>query len=212
MKPLILLGGGGHCKSVIEAARSVYRPIAGIIDVTDKVGTEVCGVPIIGTESLLPSLAKDYEFIVAVGFIKNPAARNLLYGKILSCGGVPAVVIASTAHVSEYASIGRGSVVLHGACVNAGAVVGENVIINTMADIEHDAEIGANSHISTNASINGGTRMGESVFVGSGAVTVQGISICPNVVIGAGAVVCRDITVPGVYVGVPCRRLYAVSF
>lgn len=207
MKPLILLGGGGHCKSVIEAARSSFMPIAGIIDVLDKVGQDVMGVPIIGTEECLSSLAKDYEFIVAVGFIKNPTLHNSLYQKILKCGGVPSRVIASTARVSRYARIGQGSVVLHGAYVNAGAVVGENAIINTKANIEHDSVIGNNSHISTCASINGGVHIGDSVFIGSQAVTVQGINICDKAIVGAGAVVCRDITEPGTYVGVPCRKL-----
>lgn len=206
MKPLILLGGGGHCKSVIEAARSYSRPIAGIIDVSEKVGQNVIGVPIIGTEECLPSLANDYEFIVAVGFIKDPTLHNSLYRKILNCGGIPGTIIASTATVSEYAQIGRGTVVLHGAHVNAEALVGENAIINTNANIEHDAVIGDNCHISTCASINGGAHVGDSVFIGSHAVIIQGINICDNAIVGAGAIVCSDISEPGIYVGGPYLR------
>ena len=40
-KPLILIGGGGHCKSVIEAAESAGYSILGILDMPEDVGNEV---------------------------------------------------------------------------------------------------------------------------------------------------------------------------
>lgn len=36
MKPLILIGGGGHCKSVIDAAESAGYSILGVLDMPDK--------------------------------------------------------------------------------------------------------------------------------------------------------------------------------
>ena len=39
MKPLILIGGGGHCKSVIDVVESAGYTILGIMDMPEMVGT-----------------------------------------------------------------------------------------------------------------------------------------------------------------------------
>jgi acetyltransferase-like isoleucine patch superfamily enzyme len=54
------------------------------------------------------------------------------------------------------------------------------------------------------------TRIGNHVSIGSNA-TVLPVSICDRVVIGAGAVVTKDIAVPGVYAGNPCRLIKKIG-
>ena len=135
MKPLILIGGGGHCMSVIEAAESAGRTISGILDRPDLVGSEVSGYRIIGTDDDIQRYAAECEFIVTVGSIKSAEKRRILFNRLLNAGAVPAIVIASTAYVSGRAHIGPGTVVLHHATVNAGATIGENCIINTAANV-----------------------------------------------------------------------------
>ncbi len=206
-RPLILIGGGGHCKSVIEACRSCGRKVVGIIDIQEKVGQEVLGIPIVATEDELSRYVNEVEFIVTVGFIKDYTVRNRIINHVKSVGGVFGRVIASTAHVSPYAEIGSGTVVLHGACVNAASNVGDNVIVNTLSNIDHDVEVGDNCHISTCASINGMSKIGTNTFVGSQSVVCQCVSICNDVVIGAGGVVTKDIAVPGLYVGSPVKMI-----
>lgn len=179
----------------------------GVIDIPQKVGREVLGVPIIATEEELSKYVDDVDFIVTVGFVKDPAVRNRIFNHIKSVGGRPGTIIASTAHVSPYAKIGAGTVVLHGACVNADAIIGDNVIVNTLSNIDHDAVVGDNCHISTCASLNGMSEVGDNSFIGSQAVVCQCVKICNDVVVGAGGVVIKDISVPGVYVGSPARRI-----
>lgn len=131
MKPLILIGGGGHCKSVIEAAESARYQTLGILDIPEEVGKDVLGYKVIGTDDEIPNYVGKADFVIAVGFIKNSALRIKLYNKVKEAGGNLATIIASTAHVSKYANIGEGTVVLHQAMVNAGAQIGVNCIINT---------------------------------------------------------------------------------
>jgi acetyltransferase-like isoleucine patch superfamily enzyme len=50
------------------------------------------------------------------------------------------------------------------------------------------------------------TVIGNNVCIGNNA-TILPVTICDDVVIGAGAVVTRDISLSGVYVGNPARRL-----
>lgn len=177
------------------------------MDVKEKVGKKVLGVPIIATEDDIPQYIEDVEFIVTVGFIKDPSVRTRIFNHVKTAGGVLGTVIASSANVSPYSEIGQGTVILHGACVNADAKIGDNVIVNTLSNIEHDVIVGDNCHISTCASLNGMSTIGHDSFIGSQAVVCQCVKICENVVVGAGGIVTGNIEIPGVYVGSPVRKI-----
>lgn len=203
-KPLILIGGGGHCKSVIEAAESAGYGILGILDMPEDVGNEVLsGHKVIGTDDDIPSYVNQAEFIITVGFIKNPAIRIKLYNKIKEAGGKFATVVASTARVSKYATLGEGTVVMHNAFVNADAQIGNNVILNTFVNIEHDVRIGDQCHISTGTMINGDCKIGERVFIGSQSVLANGITVEDDIIVGAGSVVRKSVFEKGIYAGNP---------
>ena len=203
-RPLILIGGGGHCKSVIEVAESAGYEIKGILDMPDEVGKEVLpGHKVIGTDDEIPQYVEECDFIITVGFIKNPALRIKLYNKVKAAGGRLATIIASTAHVSKYAELGEGTVIMHHAFVNAGAKIGDNCIINTFVNIEHDAEVGNQCHISTGTMVNGECKIGENCFIGSQSVCANCIEIASDIIVGAGSVVCKSIRVKGIYAGNP---------
>lgn len=202
-KPLILVGGGGHCKSVIEAAESAGFDILGVLDMPEDVGKEILSTKVIGTDDDIPSYVDKADFVVTVGFIKNPSIRIKLYNRIKESGGNLATVIASTAYVSKYATIGEGTVIMHQAFVNAGAKIGNNVIINTATNIEHDAVIGDDCHISTGTMVNGDCRVGERSFIGSQSVLANGISVGDDIIVGAGSLVRKSIHEKGIYSGNP---------
>lgn len=203
-RPLILIGGGGHCKSVIEVAESAGYSVIGILDTPDAVGKEVLpGYRVIGTDDDIPQYVEEYDFVIAVGFIKNPTLRIKLYNNVKEAGGRLATIVASTAHVSKYAFIGEGTVVMHHAFVNAGAKVGRNCIINTFANIEHDAVIGNQCHISTGAMVNGECTICDNCFIGSQSVCVNCIDIGSGIIVGAGSVVRESIDKKGIYAGNP---------
>ena len=203
-RPLILIGGGGHCKSVIEVAESADYEIKGILDMPDEVGKEVLpGHKVIGTDDEIPQYVEECDFVVTVGFIKNPALRIKLYNKVKAAGGRLATIIASTAHVSKYAELGEGTVIMHQAFVNAGAKIGDNCIINTFVNIEHDAEVGNQCHISTGTMVNGECKIGENCFIGSQSVCANCIEIASDIIVGAGSVVCKSLRMKGIYAGNP---------
>lgn len=202
-KTLILVGGGGHCKSVIEVAESAGWEIAGVLDTFENVGKNVLNYPVIGTDELIPLWAGRAEFVVTVGQIKSAALRRGLHKKISDAKGRLATLIAPTAYVSSRASIGEGSVVMHHALVNADARIGAGCIVNTFAGVEHDAVVGDFCHISTGALVNGNCSVGEGSFLGSQSVMVNGTSICSGCVVAAGAVVRKNIVSKGIYSGNP---------
>lgn len=203
MKNIVLVGGGGHCKAVIDVAEQAGFTVVGILDVADNVGKNVSGHPITGTDGDIGKYAGKAEFIVTVGHIKSASLRVKLQQEIKEKGGRLATLVSPMAYVSKSARVGEGSVVMHKALVNAGAVVGDGCIINTLADVEHDARIGDFCHVSTGAMVNGGCVIGRETFLGSRSVLVNGISVAAKCVIAAGSVVTKDIVSSGLYMGNP---------
>ena len=174
-EPILLIGGGGHCKSVIDVVEQENRfVIAGIVDRKDLVGTKVLDYEVIGCDDDLQELFKKYKnAIIAVGQIKSPKTRVKIFTILKTIGFELPVIISAQAYVSKYSTIGEGTVVMHHALVNAGAKIGKNCIINTKALIEHDAIIEDNCHISTGAIVNGGVSVKENTFYGSNATSNQ---------------------------------------
>jgi sugar O-acyltransferase (sialic acid O-acetyltransferase NeuD family) len=142
---------------------------------------------VIGVDSDLSNLAKTYQYaLITIGQMRNAEHRIRLYQKAIQLGFQLPVIIAPTAYVSHRAKLGSGTIVMHGAIVNAGASVGINCTINSHALIEHDARVGDHCHISTGAILNGDVTVGAGSFVGSGSVTKQGILIGKGCLVGMG--------------------------
>lgn len=202
-KNLILVGGGGHCKSVIDVAESAGYKILGILDIHENVGKKVLGYSIIGTDDNLSDYKDCALFIITIGHISDVSLRLKIHDKIINAGGKFATIIASTANVSKYCTIGSGTVIMHQAVVNADAKIGEGCIINTFANIEHDTIIEDFCHISTGAMINGNCIIGKGTFIGSQAVLANGVSISNGCIISAGSFVRKNILNKGIYSGNP---------
>ena len=192
MKPqLLLVGGGGHCKSVIDVIEQENQYIiAGIIDQKEFLGQKVLGYEIIGCDDNLSELFQKIKYaFVTVGQIKSPELRIRLFTQLNTIGFEIPSILSPRAYVSKYATIGRGTIVMHDALINANAKIGDNCIINTKALVEHDAIIADHCHISTGAILNGGVVVKQRSFFGSGAVSKEYITIAENSFIKAGCVV-----------------------
>lgn len=200
---LILIGGGGHCKSVIDVAESADFKILGILDKSENVGKTVLGYSIIGTDDDIYKYVEKALFVITVGQIKDPSTRIKISEKVIESGGHFATIISRTAYVSKYAQIGDGTVVMHRAVINAESNIGISCIINTYANIEHDTIVGDFCHVSTGSIINGNCLIGNRTFLGSQATISNGVSITDDCIIAAGAVVSKNIFVKGTYFGNP---------
>ena len=191
MNNIVLIGGGGHCKSVIDVIEQEGRfNIVGIVDRPELLKTKVLGYPVIANDSDLVNLAKKYQYaLITVGQIKSPSLRIKLFGLAIKANFVLPSVISPSAYVSKHAIIGKGVVVMHHALVNANASIGNNSIINSKSLIEHDVIIESNCHISTNVTINGNVKVEKNCFVGSGSITKESITIGSDSFIKAGSLV-----------------------
>ena len=189
MKPkLILIGGGGHCKSCIDVIEQENKfIIAGIVDINTSI-SDLLGYPMLGNDADLVKLKLSYDYaLITTGQIKTPEIRIRLLDYAKSLGFKLPIIISPRAYVSKDAKIGNGTIVMHDALINAGALVGDNCIINTKSLIEHDAVIENNCHISTGAIINGGVIVKQGSFVGSNAVIKESVDTKENDFIKAGS-------------------------
>lgn len=210
MKKLILIGGGGHCKSCIEVIESTGEfEIIGILDLPSKIGEKVLNYEVIGSDDDISQYVQEgiQYYFVTLGQIKSAELKKRTFTNIYQSGGISPTIISKYAIVSSRTSIGAGTIVMHGAIVNADVIIGENCIINTKANIEHDITIGNHVHVSTGAIVNGNVSIGNEVLIGSNSVIRNVINICDEVVIGAGSVINKDILEAGTYVGNPFKKI-----
>ena len=188
---ILLIGGGGHCKAVIDVIEQENKfKINGIVDIKEKIGKKVLGYKIIASDEDLKFLSKEYRYVfISLGQIGSCEKRKELFKKCKDLGFKFPKIISPYAYVSKHSIIGKGTIVMHGAIINAGAKIGNNCIINSKALIEHDSEIEDHCHIATGAVINGGVKVGECSFIGSNTTTKQSITIPRNSFIKAGSIV-----------------------
>jgi len=188
MNEIILIGGGGHCKSVIDVIEQEAKyKIACIVDKKELIGQKVLGYEIIACDDDLEALFQKYKYaIVTVGQIKSNKVRVKLFNRLKEIGYELPTIISPLAYVSKHAIVEEGTVVLHHALVNANAKIGVNCIINTKALIEHDARVEEHCHISTATVINGGVVVKSNSFIGSNTTTKEYIEL--NGFIKAGGV------------------------
>ena len=188
MNPLLLIGCGGHARSLIELIESTSKwQIHGLVGLPEEVGSCVLGYPVIGCDDNLPALRqKCSTAVLALGQLPDSAPRVRLAKYLQQLGFYLPVLISPYAVVSRHATIGLGTTVGHGAIVNAGAVVGSYCILNSRALLEHDVQVGNHCHISTGVLLNGGVSVGSGSFIGSGTMIREGLHFPPYTVIGAG--------------------------
>ena len=188
MKNLLLIGCGGHARSLIDLIESTSKwSISGLVGLPHEVGSMIYSYPIIGSDSDLGTLRKQNDSaLLAIGQLPNSEPRRRLAEHLCQFSYNFPVLVSPHAVVSRHAQLSPGTTVGHGAVVNAGAIIGKHCIINSMSLVEHDSVIGDYCHISTGALINGGVSIGSFSFIGSGAVLREGIELPPGSVVGAG--------------------------
>ncbi|PKM75466.1 MAG: serine acetyltransferase [Firmicutes bacterium HGW-Firmicutes-17] len=207
-KKLLLIGGGGHCKSVVEAIllSGEYNEI-GIIDKPQKSGSDVLGIKIIGSDSDLPWLKeKGFEYaFISLGSIGDVRRRIELFKILFKLSFKVPTIVHPSANVSSYCQIEEGVFIGKTVIINGDAKIFKNSILNTGCIIEHDCQIGSFAHIAPGVVLSGNVKIGNNTHVGAGTVVRQDISIGDNTVIGIGSVVTKKIGDHRLAYGNPCR-------
>jgi len=195
LKPVIVLGAGGHAAVLIDILKQQKRKIIAIVspDLTQK-GPIFDGIKMFfQDEDVLKFEPEMISLVNGIGSIPGNKLRENLYKDFTDRGYHFEIVVSDNAIVSPYAKLADGVQVMAGAVVQAGTLISENCIINTSAVIDHDCEIGCHNHIAPGATLSGGVITGDGVHIGTGANIIQLITVGANVVIGAGTTITKSV-------------------
>ncbi|MBU0489619.1 MAG: hypothetical protein KKA07_11085 [Bacteroidetes bacterium] len=198
----IIHGAGGNTRPIIDLL--LRKTDAGNIIVKDApkgTGENIFGVPVKSEFSFLQS----DTHIVSFGDNQH---RAEVLNSLRTSGVMIGYVVSEDAKISTLATISRLNTMIYSlAFIGPGAQIGDNNLINTACIVEHDVITGKHCHIAPGSCVCGRVVLGDFVFIGAGAVVKDYIQICSNVTIGAGSVVVKNITEPGIYAGVPARKI-----
>lgn len=190
MDKILILGNGGHARSLIDAIEreNIYK-IGGLV--TNEKNVDDRGYPVIGSDD---DLERIYQCgienaAVGIGYLGKSDLRENIYLQLKEIGFNLPVVCDPSAIVSKRARIGEGSFIGKGAIINAGVSIGKMCIINSGAIIEHDCNINDFSHISVASVVCGGVSVGKASFIGANATIIQMKTIGERCIIGAGTVI-----------------------
>ena len=204
MEKIVLLGFGGHAKSIIDTIETLKKyEIVGISDVVEKQGERYRKYSVAYRDEQLEYLFDSgiKNLFISVGYMGNSKIRNELFLLAKKIGYSFPPIIDPTAIVAKDVIIEEGVFIGKSAIVNADAKIHKMAIINTGSIIEHESEIGDFTHIAVGTVICGQANIGNNSFVGSNATIIQNIQVGNDVIIGAGCVVRKNLENGCLYTG-----------
>ena len=210
MEKIILLGGGGHCRSIVDTIQTTkLYEIIGIIDLKQNIGQYINGIEVLNSDDNLMEYKKAgvENAFISIGSIGNVSVRRKLYHLAKKIGFNIPKIVDHSAIVANNAEIFEGTFVGKGAIINTKSIIGTNCIINSGSIVEHDCSISDFVHIASGTTLCGGVRVGENTHIGANSTVIQYKTIGENVIIGAGSVVTKNIKSNAKAYGNPCKEV-----
>lgn len=203
MTGVLLVGASGLAREVIAAGMT---GVVGVLDDNPELrGTEIGGVPIVGT--LSDVLTRDEQLLVCVG---PSSSRRSIIDRFTELGVTEdryEVFVARSTRIGASSTVGAGSILLDGVVVTADARVGRHVVVMPNATITHDDTLEDCATLAAGVALGGSVRIGEAAYIGMNASVRQGISVGAHATVGMGAVVLQDVPPHETWAGVPARQL-----
>jgi len=203
VRPLILIGAGGHAKVVATLAHATGRRFAGVCDPF----LAACGVlkwrglPVLGDDTALIRFTPDnFQLVLGIGIVSGSVLRIERHKALTLLGYRFPKLIHPAALVDESVTIGEGAQIMAGVVLQPDVRIGQNAIINTGATIDHDCKIGDHTHIAPGAVLCGGVCVGDGTLIGASATVLPNVKIGHCCRVAAGSTLARDLPDTGLYV------------
>jgi sugar O-acyltransferase (sialic acid O-acetyltransferase NeuD family) len=211
-KDIIVIGGGGHAKVLIDTLQMTNMNVIGILDANPAAtGQKVLGVPVLGTDENIQHYSPDKVMLVnGLGSIDIPLVRKNIFYQFKAKGFEFYSVIHPSTFISRHVKWGEGCQIMAGSIIQAGTILGDNVIINSGATVDHDCQIGNHTHLAPGTVLSGNLRIEEECHVGAHAIILQGLHIARKSLVGAGAVVIRSLVSGSRVAGVPAKEIQSI--
>lgn len=211
MKDLIIIGASGFGREVAWAVERINKVnmtwnLLGFIDDDESIqGKEINGHKILG-KSIDVNNYPDAYFVCAVGASRT---REKIINRIKEIN--PHIrfgtIIDPSVEVSDFVTIGEGSIICAHTIITVNISIGSHVIVNLDCTIGHDAIIQDFVTLYPSVNVSGNTNIGHAVELGTGMQIIQGKSVGDYSIVGAGAVVVKDIPEKCTAVGSPAKPI-----
>ena len=206
---MLIVGAQGHAVEVLQCLTDAEQEKAVFFDdVTPHLAGNVLGQFLLlrsAAEARAYLANTDSRFVLGLG---GPSQRRQLAAQFREWGGQLTSVIAFTAVVSPFATVGLGVNIMQHTLVAPTARLGEGVLLNAGAAVHHGSSVGDYCELSPGARILGRCQLGHGCQIGAQAVILPEMVVGNEAVIGAGAVVTRPVVAGITVVGIPARLVY----
>lgn len=193
---VIIYGGGGLSKMIIEAVRvlGTYQ-IEGIVDDGMQKGKDVIGSPVLGGADILPQLyARGIRMAVnSVGGIGDFQVRLNVFHTLAKAGFICPAIAHPTAHIDPSAQLAPGVLVLAQSYVSGNARVGMGTLINNSVVVSHDNVIGTCVNLSPGVMLAGDVIIDDCAQLGMNVNVNIGVHIGKYARIASGATIKGDV-------------------
>lgn len=214
VRPLVLIGAGGHARVLAALARAAGRPVLGVCDpaLAADAMSRWEDLDVLGDDGALDRLPPDrVALALGIGQLATGNLRERLHAAWRARGYDFPALVHPTAWIAPGVVMGDGVQVMAGAVIQPGCEIGANSIVNTRAGVDHDCRIGRDVHVAPGATLCGTVTVEDGAFIGAGATVIQGLRVGARAVVGAGVTLAQDLTPKTIIIGAANRlRRHAV--
>lgn len=146
----------------------------------------------------------EYEVLVAIGDSKD---RFDMIQRLPKETQYFTFIHPSAQLLDNNIEIGEGSIICAGCVLTTNIKIGKHAHLNLQTTVGHDCEIGNYFTTAPGVKISGNCKIYDCVYIGTNASIKQKISIHSLSIIGMNAAVVKNINEPGVYVGIPAKKI-----
>jgi len=207
-RDIVLVAASGLARevlSVLEGHPDV-RPVAFLDDDPRLWGTQVGGVPVMGSLGEA-ELWLGARFVVCTG--AGPA-RAAIVERLTAVGVASsdyATVVDPSVRIPSSVHLGLGSVVLSHVSFTADVRVGRHVVVMPGATLTHDDAVCDYATVCAGVALGGGVRVGRGAYLGMNASVRQDLTVGDGAVLGMGSVLLQNLPPEETWAGNPAHRL-----
>ena len=199
MNEVSIIGAGGHTRTLINILTLNEVNINCVYEESLREKDElILGYQVRHINTVNP----DEKLVISKGDVKE---RNRLWDAFRE--QIWSANIIHPKALIEATEIGKRNQISAQCYLTPTSKIGNDNVVYSGTVVEHEAEIGNQNIITVNVSICGRVTIGNNCYLGAGSTILPNLRICDGVTVGAGAVVTKNIEEPGVYVGIPAKKV-----
>ena len=193
-KSLLMIGGSGHARVLIDCIVASEKNLIGVLDPNLEKGSHVSGIRVLGGDQVLDDISRDtVELVNGLGVLPGKRSRWDVARTLGAKGYGFAVVVHPAAVVAGDVSLEPGAQIMAGCVLQSGVEVGYQSVVNTCGSIDHDTKIERNCWLSPGVTLCADVHVKAGAYIGAGVTIIQDISVGKGALVTAGSSITLDV-------------------